>query len=142
MAEKKLGERVRFAYHRILSERGNTFGARKIYSLSDAYANAVACTYFSTYEGFGNAFLEGVLAKRPVFVNNYKPVFWPDIGSKGFKVVMLEENALTEEAVAEVDEILHDGDLRREIAEHNFKLGREHFSFDVLEGKLAALFNF
>ena len=137
-----LGERVRFAYHRILSERGNTFGGRKIYSLSDAYANAVACTYFSTYEGFGNAFLEGVLARRPVFVNNYKPVFWPDIGSKGFKVVMLEENELTDEAVAEVDEILHDGDLRREIAEHNFKLGREHFSFDVLEGKLAALFNF
>ena len=142
VAQKKLGERVRFAYHRILSERGNTFGGRKIYSLSDAYANAVACTYFSTYEGFGNAFLEGVLARRPVFVNNYKPVFWPDIGSKGFKVVMLEENELTDEAVAEVDEILHDGDLRREIAEHNFKLGREHFSFDVLEGKLAALFNF
>jgi len=142
VAEKKLNERVHFAYHRILSKRGNSFDAGKIYSLSDAYANAVACTYFSSYEGFGNAFLEGVLAKRPIFVNNYRPVFWPDIGSKGFKVVMLEENELTDEAVAEVDEILHDEDLREEIAEHNFSLGREHFSFDVLERNLTALFSF
>ena len=31
---------------------------------------------------------------------------------------------------------------QREIAEHNFALGRRHFSYDVLEEKLAALFEF
>jgi glycosyltransferase involved in cell wall biosynthesis len=142
IAEQKLGDRVHFAYHRILSDRDRLPDRRKIYSLSDAYASASACTYFSTYEGFGNTFVEAVLANRPVFVNNYKPVYWPDIGSKGFKCVMLEDNQLTDEAVADVDEILHSPELRKEIAEHNFQLGREHFSFEVLEDRLGELFSF
>ena len=142
IAEQGVGERVHFAYHRILSNRDQSPDGHKIYSLSDAYASSVACTYFSTYEGFGNAFVEAVLAKRPVFVNNYQPVFWPDIGSKGFKCVMLEDNQLTDEAIAEVDEILHNPELRKEIGEHNFQLGREHFSYEVLQEKLEELFKF
>ncbi len=136
-----LGNRVRFAYHRILSNRGRTPKGDKRYSLSDAYAQAVACTYFSTFEGFGNTFIEAVLAKRPIFVNNYKPVFWPDIGSKGFECVMLENNELTDEAVGRIDEVLRDEKLQTEIAEHNFELGRKHFSYEVLERKLEVLFS-
>ena len=132
--------RVIFAHHKLLSSRGTSSTGEKIFSLGDAYAHAVACTYFSTYEGFGNAFVEAVVARRPVFVNNYKPVFWPDIGSHGFKTVMLEDNNLTDEAVAEIDRIVHDQALQVEIAEHNFELGRKHFSFDVLEQKLRAIF--
>ncbi|MHC5064067.1 MAG: glycosyltransferase family 4 protein [Planctomycetota bacterium] len=136
-----LQDRVRFAYRRMLSNRGRTRSGKKRYSLSDAYARSVACTYFSTYEGFGNAFVEAVLAKRPVFVNNYKPVFWPDIGSKGFECVMLEDNQLTDEAVGRIDEVLRDEKLQTEIAEHNFELGRKHFSYEVLERKLEVLFS-
>ena len=142
IAQQGLGDRVRFAYHRILSDRDRLPDGRKIYSLSDAYASSQACTYFSTYEGFGNAFIETILAKRPVFVNNYKPVFWPDIGSKGFKCVMLENNQLTDEVLEEVDKILHNPELRKELTEHNFRLGREHFSYEVLEDKLEELFSF
>ncbi|RMG29570.1 MAG: glycosyl transferase family 1, partial [Methanobacteriota archaeon] len=138
--EKKLNERVVFAHHRILTNRGTNHKGEKIYSLSDAYAHATACTYFSRYEGFGNAFVEAVLAKRPIFVNNYKPVFWPDIGSKGFKVVMIEDNVLTDEAVAEIDRIIHSPKLQKEIAEHNFTLGKLLFSYDVLREKLDLLF--
>jgi glycosyltransferase involved in cell wall biosynthesis len=137
-----VGDRVHFAYHRILSDREHLPDGRKIYSLSDAYASSIACTYFSTYEGFGNAFVEAVLAKRPVFVNNYEPVFWPDIGSKGFECVMLEDNQLTDAALAEVDEILHNPELRKQITEHNFRLGRQHFSYEVLQEKLEVLFDF
>ena len=137
-----VGDRVHFAYHRILSDREHLPDGRKIYSLSDAYASSIACTYFSTYEGFGNAFVESVLAKRPVFVNNYEPVFWPDIGSKGFECVMLEDNQLTDAALTEVDEILHNPELRKEITEHNFRLGRQHFSYEVLQEKLEVLFDF
>ena len=140
--EQNLGHRVRFAYHRILSERRRNPEGRKIYSLSDAYANADACTYFSTYEGFGNAFVEAVLARRPIFINNYKPVYWPDIGSKGFRCVTLEDSKLTDEAVEQVDEILHNEHLRKEIGEHNFALGRKYFSYEVLEQKLEVLFSF
>ncbi len=136
-----LRKRVRFAYRRILSSRGRTPRGHKRYSLSDAYAQAVACTYFSTHEGFGNAFVEAVLAKRPIFVNNYKPVFWPDIGSKGFECVMLEDNKLTDKAVDRIGEVLHDEKLRTEITEHNFELGRKHFSYEVLEKKLEVLFS-
>ena len=142
IAEQGIGDRVRFAYHRILSNRDHLPDGRKIYSLSDAYASSTACTFFSTYEGFGNAFVEAILARRPVFVNNYKPVFWPDIGSKGFKCVMLEDNQLTDEALEEVDAILHNPELRKDIAEHNFQIGREHFSYEVLQDKLEEIFTF
>ncbi len=137
---KNLETRVFFSHNRILSERQESPKNEKIYSLSDAYAHAVACTYFSRYEGFGNAFIEAVLAKRPVFVNNYKPVFWPDIGSKGFKTVMIEKNVLTDEAVNEICEIISNDKSRKEIAEYNFELGKKYFSYEVLEEKLSELF--
>ena len=138
--KRKLNDRAIFAYRRVLNDRDITTEGEKIYSLSDAYANAAACTYFSSYEGFGNAFVEAVLAKTPIFVNNYKPVYWPDIGSKGFKTVMIEDNKLTDESVAEAEKILHDKKLQREIVEHNFSLGKLLFSFDTLREKLEILF--
>jgi glycosyltransferase involved in cell wall biosynthesis len=139
--DKGLDHRVFFGYRRILPERTRYYGNGKVYSISDAYANARACTYFSEYEGFGNGFLECVLAKKPIFVNNYRPVYWAEIGCKGFKTVMIEENTLTEEAVSEIDEILHDVNMRRDIAEFNFELGRRYFNFEVLQDKLEELFN-
>jgi glycosyltransferase involved in cell wall biosynthesis len=134
---------VTFAYHRILScrDRSSSSG-RRIYSLEDAYAWATGVTYFSTYEGFGNSFVETVLARKPIFVNNYKPVYWPDIGSKGFKTVMIEDGVLTDEAVAEIDGIIHDPALARDIAEHNFDLGKRHFSFEILHEHLAEFFDY
>ena len=110
--------------------------------LSDVYAHGRACTYFSTYEGFGNAFIESVLAKKPIFVNNYKPVFMPDIGSKGFKTVMIEDSQLTDAKVKEMAEIIYNPDLAKEIGEYNFELGKKYFSYEVLEEKLAQLFSF
>ncbi len=135
----KLYNQIIFASHLINNKglRGN--GNVRNYSLSDAYANSRAVTYFSTYEGFGNAFVEAVLAKQPVFVNNYKPVYWPDIGSKGFKTVMLEDNVLTDDAVKNVNEIIFNDKLNKEISEYNFELGKKYFSFNILEQKLEEL---
>lgn len=138
--KRKLTGRVVFAHHKILSRREPTPSGGKIYSLSDAYAYAVGCTYFSSYEGFGNAFVEAVLARKPIFVNNYKPVFWPDIGSKGFECVMLEDGDLTDAAVTEIESIVQDPARQQEIADHNFALGEKHFSYEVLEGILQPLF--
>ncbi len=138
--KKKLDDRVIFAYRRILNSRDKKNG-NKIYSLSDAYAYARACTYFSSYEGFGNAFVEACLAKRPIFVNNYKPVYWQDIGSKGFKAVMIEDGELTDKAVAEMNKIIHSPKLQKEIGEYNHHLGKLLFSYDVLREKLGILLN-
>lgn len=139
--EQKLQKRIIFGRKRIHTYRGKTKTGENIFSISDSYAHATACTYFSTYEGFGNAFVECVLAKKPIFVNNYKPVYWPEIGSKGFKTVMLEDNILTDQAVDEIDKIIHSPNLAKEIAEYNFELGKKHFSYHVLEQKLFYLFH-
>ncbi len=137
--ELKLSKQVHFAYHSFSNKGHASTEREKAYSLSDAYAHARACTYFSTYEGFGNAFVEAVLAKRPIFVNNYEPVYWPDIGSKGFKAVMLENNVITEKALKEMQDVIYNEKLNKEIAEHNFALGKKYFSYDTLEEKLTEL---
>ena len=133
-------DKVVFANHCISYQRSKTREGKSVYSLSDSYAHATACTFFSDYEGFGNAFVEAALAKRPIFVNNYKPVYWPDIGSKGFRTVMIENEKLTDEAVSEIDTIIHNKKLCKEIGEHNFELGKKHFSYEVLEELLTELF--
>jgi glycosyltransferase involved in cell wall biosynthesis len=135
----KLGERVRFAHHCFHNKGLSSSDGQYGYSLSDAYAHARACTYFSTYEGFGNAFVEAVLAKVPIFVNNYEPVYWPDIGSKGFKAVMLEDNVITDTALREMKEIIYNDALNREIAEYNYQLGKKLFSYSTLQEKLEEL---
>ena len=137
--ELHVSKQVQFAYHSFSNKGYSSTGREKAYSLSDAYAHARACTYFSTYEGFGNAFVEAVLAKRPIFVNNYEPVYWPDIGSKGFKAVMLKDNVITEQALKDIQEVIYNEKLNREIAEHNFALGKKYFSYDTLEEKLTEL---
>jgi glycosyltransferase involved in cell wall biosynthesis len=136
--ELKLGQQVRFAYD-IFHNKGLSSGNEVRFSLSDAYAKARACTYFSTYEGFGNAFVEAVLAKRPIFVNNYEPVYMPDIGSKGFKTVMIEKGELTDEAVRSMAEIIYDPSLAAEIGAYNFELGKQYFSYETLREKLVEL---
>jgi glycosyltransferase involved in cell wall biosynthesis len=135
----KLGEQVRFAYH-LFHNKGLTNSNGEVrFSLSDAYARAIACTYFSIYEGFGNAFVEAVLARRPVFVNNYEPVFMPDIGSKGFKTVMIENGNLTESSVCSMADVINNPDLAEDMAAFNYELGRKYFSYDTLKEKLEEL---
>jgi len=132
-------DQVIFAGDRFANVRFAANGRPAVFSLSDAYAHAHACTYFSRYEGFGNAFVEALVARVPIFVNNYRPVYWPDIGSKGFRTVQIEDSELTDQAVDEIRSVLTDAELRAEIADHNFQLGREHFSYDVLADHLGEL---
>ena len=139
-AQLGLERQVRFAGERFATARGSAAG-RRVYSLSDAYACADACTYFSTYEGFGNAFVEAVVARRPILVNSYQPVYWEDIGSLGFETVMIEDGVLTDEAVEQTRLLLADPSRRRAMAERNFELGRQHFSYQALERLLTPLFS-
>jgi glycosyltransferase involved in cell wall biosynthesis len=136
----KVSRQIHFLGNRFDNFRGRTKNGKKIYDLIDGYAHATACTYFSTYEGFGNAYVECVLAKKPIFVNNYKPVYWPDIGSKGFKTVQIENLKLTNKAVKEIESIIYDPKKAKSIADHNYKLGKKHFSYEVLARLLKRLF--
>lgn len=127
-----LSSQIIFAAHKVLDHK----------DLSDVYAHGRACTYFSTYEGFGNAFVESVLAKKPIFVNNYRPVYMQDIGVKGFETVMIEDSNLTNEKIQQMANIIYSPKRCQEIGEYNFNLGKKYFSFDVLEEKLNGLFTF
>ena len=130
--ELNLSNQIIFAAHKVLDHK----------DLSDVYAHGRAATYFSTYEGFGNAFVETILAKKPIFVNNYKPVYMQDIGNKGFETVMIEDGSLTNHSVQQMSDIIYNPKRCLEIGEYNFNLGKKHFSYEVLEEKLSGLFKF
>jgi glycosyltransferase involved in cell wall biosynthesis len=116
------------------TSRGKTADGRKIYDLWDCYANADFITYPSTFEGFGNAFLETVFFKKPMMVNRYS-IFESDIEPIGFEAVFID-NYVTESTVEEVRRFLDDQVMRDAVTERNFELGRKYFSFDLLEARL------
>ena len=123
-----------FVANIIGEERGTTADGRKIYTLDDIYPYADLVTYPSTFEGFGNAFLEAVYFKRPIVVNKYS-IYAKDIEPKGFNVVQLN-GYVTDEAVNRTRQVLTDIELRRKVVEHNYAIGRRFFSYRVLSERL------
>ena len=130
-----LGVRALFVEEIISDRRGTTPDGRKIYTLDDVYPHADLVTYPSLVEGFGNAFVEAVYHRKPIFVNNY-PVFAYDIRPKGFRVALMEQ-FVTEEEIAEVKRLLTDAEYREETADHNYSVARTHYSYRVLQAHLA-----
>ncbi len=115
----------------INEQRGTTTDGRKIYTLQDVYPYADLVTYPSTFEGFGNAFLETIYFKKPIVVNNYS-IYIKDIKPKGFSVVEID-GYVTEKAVEQTKQILDDPLLCQEMVDHNYELGKKYFSYTVLE---------
>jgi glycosyltransferase involved in cell wall biosynthesis len=107
------------------------------HSLSDAYLAADLITYPSLYEGFGNALVEALFYGPPVVVNRYS-VYDADIRPLGLRMIEID-GAITDATVAEVRAVLADPDRRAGDAQHNFRVGREHFGYDVLRRALPAL---
>ena len=118
-------------------QRGTTPDGKKIYSLSDLYQYADLVTFPSSYEGFGNAFLEALYYKKPLLVNNYS-VYAFDIKTKDFRTIEIDDY-ITQQAVDYTRKILFDKDLRQEMVEHNYDLARRYFSYGVLREKLDAI---
>lgn len=110
--------------------RGLTADGRKIYTLEDIYPHADLVTYPSTFEGFGNAFLETIYFRKPIVVNAYS-IFTKDIKPKGFSVIEMD-GYVTHEAVEQTRRVLDDDKLRTRMVEHNYALGVRHFSYSVL----------
>jgi glycosyltransferase involved in cell wall biosynthesis len=121
----------------INEKRGLTKDGRKIYTLEDIYPFADLVTYPSTFEGFGNAFLEAIYFKKPVVVNAYS-IYTKDIKPKGFSVIEID-GYVTEAAVEKTKVVLDDKEFCQQMVEHNYALGLEHFSYGVLHRGLRAL---
>ncbi len=115
----------------INEQRGTTTDGRKIYTLEDVYPYADLVTYPSTFEGFGNAFLETIYFKKPIVVNTYS-IYIKDIKPKGFSVVEID-GYVTEKAVEQTKQILDDPALCQKMVDHNYELGKQYFSYTVLE---------
>jgi glycosyltransferase involved in cell wall biosynthesis len=129
-----LGVEVLYVDHRIAEQRGELPDGRRLFTLNDAFSQADLVTYPSEYEGFGNAFLEAVYNKRMVLCNRYS-IYRTDIEPCGFRAIEFDEY-MTSETVNEINRVLADQPLQREIAEHNYSIASEFFSYQVLEDEL------
>ncbi len=129
---------VIFANQWIADNRGVTPAGQPIFTMSDVYPQADLVTYPSSYEGFGNAFLEAVYFQCPILCNRYA-IFRTDIEPSGFHTILLD-GFLTDDAVTEVRRVLTDAAYRQEMVEHNYDVGRQFFSFDLVEQELQSIF--
>jgi glycosyltransferase involved in cell wall biosynthesis len=118
----------------INEERGTTPDGRKIYTLEDIYPYADLVTYPSTFEGFGNAFLETLYFKKPIVVNTYS-IYLKDIKPKGFKVIEID-GYVTDKAVEQTKQVLDNPGFRQEMVEHDYALANKYFSYKVLHQNL------
>jgi glycosyltransferase involved in cell wall biosynthesis len=106
----------------------------KIYTLWDVYPHADLIAYPSTYEGFGNAFIEAIYFKKPILVNRYS-AYVGDIKPLGFKAIEME-GYVTDEVIDTIRCLLEKRDVCYEHAETNFWLAARFFSYEVLSRKL------
>src|SRR5215211_4521614 len=126
--------RVNFVSDIISTERGTTQDGHKIYTLGDVYSYADLVTFPSLLEGFGNAFLEAAYYRRPIFMNNYT-IYSIDIKPKGFQAVEFT-GFITDKTIEHVQKILNDREYVEKMTEQNYKLGKQFYSFTVLERQL------
>ncbi|TYB32127.1 MAG: glycosyltransferase family 4 protein [Candidatus Mcinerneyibacterium aminivorans] len=109
----------------------------RIYTLWDVYPFADFVTYPSSFEGFGNAFLEAVMFKKPLLVNRYS-IYIKDIEPKGFKTVTMDDY-LSDKNIEEVEKVLKNDEYREDMVKTNYKIAKRYFSYDVLEFNLKKL---
>ena len=121
----------------INEERGLTKSGRKIYTLEDIYPHADLVTYPSTFEGFGNAFLEAIYYCRPIVVNTYS-IYTMDIKPKGFSVIEMD-GYVSNETVRRARKVLTDPELRSKMVKHNYETAQKYYSYSVLHNKLKNL---
>lgn len=126
-----------FVAETIAGRRARTADGRKVYALQDVYPHADLVTYPSTFEGFGNAFLEAVYFRKPLLINTYS-IYEIDIKPKGFRLIEMD-GYITPKTVERTREVLADPLLREEMVEHNYALGRQYYSYAVLQEKLRSL---
>jgi glycosyltransferase involved in cell wall biosynthesis len=126
-----------FVSNIINEKRGRTKNGRKIYTLEDVYPHADLITYPSTFEGFGNAFLEAIYFCKPIVVNTYS-IYTMDIKPKGFSVIEID-GFVTDEAVRKTRKVLTDEEFRTQMVRHNYETAQKYFSYSVLYKKLRNL---
>ncbi|BAX80263.1 glycosyltransferase family 4 protein [Labilibaculum antarcticum] len=131
-----------------ISHKRSFKSGNKIYSLWDAYSIADMITYPSILEGWGNQFLEAIVAKLPVVVYKY-PVYLTDIESFNFNVISLGSKHVLQDGWVKVHEeivksaadeaipYLLDSDYRNAKVNFNYKIASEKLSVNSLQEMLS-----
>jgi len=107
------------------------------FSIWDAYQEADLVTYPSTYEGFGNAFLEAVYHRKPILCNRYS-IFRTDIEPLGFNAIEID-GFLTTAVIDEVRRVLEDADYREAMVHHNYDIAHSFFSYRRVATELSTM---
>jgi glycosyltransferase involved in cell wall biosynthesis len=126
-----------FAEQYISDQRGQAPDGSKQYAIWDVYPHADLVAYPSTFEGFGNAFLEAVYFRKPIFCNRYT-IFRTDIEPCGFQAIVME-GFLTDEVVSQVRRVLADREFREEMVEQNYRAARKYYSYERVEQELRSI---
>ncbi|MCT4590099.1 MAG: glycosyltransferase family 4 protein [Carboxylicivirga sp.] len=134
-----------------IDHQRRTEEGKKIYSLWDAYTMADIVTYPSILEGWGNQFIEALVAKIPVVTYEY-PVYGSDIAQYNFNIISLGNrykrvNKLASInpqtlllAVKETIRFLINKDHRILCVQENYNIANQHLSVKALSLLLKKLF--
>ena len=132
--------------------RGKDWG-KKLYSLWDVYSIADIITYPSILEGWGNQFLEAIVAKLPIVTYKY-PVFLTDIEKFKFNIISLGSEHSVEDGLVKIDQKLMDEaaeetllylsnlNYRKSRVEHNYKIASEQLSVNSLREMLRGILSY
>ena len=138
----KRNVRLHFIADRIESIRRQDEILGRVYTNRDVLVNADIVTYLPVWEGFGNAFLEAVAARVPVVTSTYL-VYKTDIKMCGFRNIEIRDNynlhgelIFEDKNFADMNHVLTDKKLMKEMTDQNFEIASREFSFDVLKTKL------
>lgn len=149
----RLGINIKWVNDQIDHERSET-NTNKTYSLWDAYAHCNIVTYTSLLEGWGNQFIEALVAKKIIISYRY-PVFDMDILPMKFNTVDLgNTHSLKKDGLAEVSsEIILDAvdktidlvinkSFYNKSVEENYNKGKLNLSLETLEFLLQEIVNY
>lgn len=114
-------------------------GARKRYTMGDAYIYADLVTFPSDVEGFGNPVIEAAMYRRPLFVNRYPVLDDILILAEGRFDFIVIDGDVTAAAVARAHEVLTDPVAREKMVYENFVTAQRHFSMERLAQRLQGL---
>ncbi len=133
-----LGVDLIFAADRVQQDGENDSEDAGRLSIEEIYPEADLVTYPSSYEGFGNAFLEAIYFKKPILCNRYA-IYQTDIEPSGIQPIAFD-GFLTPEVLDEVRRVLNDETYRQEMVEHNYQTAQRYFSYEILEVELRDAF--
>ncbi len=142
---RRLEVPLHLIHSRVASVRQTDAQGRRMYTNRDVLVNADLVTYLPVWEGFGNALLEAIAARKPLVTTTYL-VYKTDIKVTGLENVEIRDRydregrlEIPDRTVEEVRHLLTHPEEARRISEKNFAVARREFGLATLRARLAAV---